>query len=119
MTGSAAARWATLDEAQQAALELGWEAFRTGNIGVGAIITDPGGRIVGRGRNRLADTSAPPGQVFGTSLAHAEINALANLPFADRLRAGGELEVLAGQTVEGALAHLWPALGEVRGAMVR
>ena len=70
-----------MDEAQQAALHLGWEAFRTGNIGVGAVVTDPAERIVGSGRNRLADDEAPPGQVFGTSLAHAEINALATIRF--------------------------------------
>lgn len=81
MAGGASAAWTLLDEAQQEALRLGWEAFRTGNIGVGAVVTDPGGRIVGSGRNRLADAEAPAGQVFGTSLAHAEINALATIPF--------------------------------------
>ena len=81
MAGSATAAWAVLDEAQQAALRLGWEALRTGNIGVGAVVTDPEGRIVGSGRNRLADDEAPAGQLFGTSLAHAEINALATIRF--------------------------------------
>ena len=81
MAGGASAAWAVLDEAQQAALRLGWEAFRTGNLGVGAVVTDPNGRVVGTGRNRLGDDEAPPGQVFGTSLAHAEINALATIRF--------------------------------------
>ncbi|CAA9260225.1 MAG: hypothetical protein AVDCRST_MAG20-2664 [uncultured Acidimicrobiales bacterium] len=81
MASGAAAAWAALDDAQQAALRLGWEAFQTGNIGVGAVVTGPEGQPVSSGRNRLADSDAPRGQVFGTSLAHAEINALANVPF--------------------------------------
>lgn len=81
MANGAAAAWAVLDEAQRGALRLGWEAFQTGNIGVGAVVTDVDGRLVSSGRNRLADGEAPTGQVFGTSLAHAEINALANIRF--------------------------------------
>jgi len=63
------------------ALQLGWEAFQTGNIGVGAVVTGPDGQVVSTGRNRLADREAPAGQLFGTSVAHAEINALATVPF--------------------------------------
>ena len=73
--------WATLDDAWRAAFEAAWEAFTTGNIGVGASVTDADGAIVAVGRNRVADTQAPSGQVFGSSLAHAEINALARLRF--------------------------------------
>jgi tRNA(Arg) A34 adenosine deaminase TadA len=81
VASGAAAAWAALDDAQRRALRLGWEAFQTGNIGVGAVVTTPDGRLVSSGRNRLADGDAPPGQVFGTSVAHAEINALANVRF--------------------------------------
>src|SRR6185436_4296026 len=33
-----------------------------------------------RGRNRIFDSSAPDGQIFGSRVAHAEINALVQLP---------------------------------------
>lgn len=81
VASDAAAAWAALDDGQRRALRLGWEALQTGNIGVGAVVTRPDGTLVSSGRNRLADTDAPHGQVFGTSLAHAEINALADVRF--------------------------------------
>jgi tRNA(Arg) A34 adenosine deaminase TadA len=73
--------WNDLDEPWKAAFGQAWEAFTTGNIGVGAAATDPEGRIVAVARNRVADTSAPPGQIFGSTLAHAETNVIAQLPF--------------------------------------
>lgn len=73
--------WAELDEPWQRAFALAWDAVVTGNIGVGAVVCDPGGSIVSEGRNRVADSSAPVGQVAGSSLAHAEVNALAQLRF--------------------------------------
>jgi tRNA(Arg) A34 adenosine deaminase TadA len=45
------------------------------------VITDSDGQIVATGRNRVFDRDAPPGQVAGCSLAHAEVNALAGVPF--------------------------------------
>lgn len=78
-TGRAA--WDSLDEAWRAAFGQAWDAVRTGNIGVGAVATAPDGRIVALARNRVNDTDAPPGQVFGSSVAHAEVNLLAQLPF--------------------------------------
>lgn len=78
---SAVGAWSALDATSQEALRLAWEAFQTGNIGVGAVITDPTGEIVATGRNRVMDGSAPPGEVAGCSLAHAEVNALAHLAF--------------------------------------
>lgn len=70
-----------LDDAWRAAFEQAWEAFTTGNIGVGAVATDADDRIIAVARNRVADGSAPVGQLFGTTLAHAEMNLLAQLPF--------------------------------------
>lgn len=78
---AAAAAWQGLDEAWQRALQLGWEAFQTGNIGVGAVVTDRAGTIVSASRNRVSDATAPPGEVCGSSVAHAEINALATLAY--------------------------------------
>jgi tRNA(Arg) A34 adenosine deaminase TadA len=70
-----------LDAQWLEAFRQAWDAFRTGNIGVGACVAAPDGRIVATGRNRVADTDAPVGEMFGTSVAHAELNALAQLPF--------------------------------------
>ncbi|MGY6501836.1 MAG: hypothetical protein ACXIVQ_13225 [Acidimicrobiales bacterium] len=73
--------WGSLDAAWTAAFDQAWEAVRTGNIGVGAAVTGPDGALVAVARNRVTDDQAPSGQVAGTGLAHAEINALAQLRF--------------------------------------
>jgi tRNA(Arg) A34 adenosine deaminase TadA len=46
---------------------------------VGAAITTPDGLIVATGRNRLVEQDPGDDHLAGTSLAHAEINALAKL----------------------------------------
>jgi tRNA(Arg) A34 adenosine deaminase TadA len=71
--------WHELEPAWRAALELAWEAFGIPTIPVGAVVTDADGSIIARGRNRIFDTLASPGQVFGSRVAHAEINALVRL----------------------------------------
>lgn len=68
-----------LVEAWQLRLSLGWEAFQTGNPPIGAVVTDEDGAVVAFGRSRRFDISPPNGQLGGTSIAHAEINALAQL----------------------------------------
>ena len=73
--------WTDLDEGWRVALEEAWDAFRTGNIAVGAVACDARGKVRYRARNRVADREAPVGQVFGASLAHAETNVLAQVPF--------------------------------------
>jgi tRNA(Arg) A34 adenosine deaminase TadA len=73
--------WASLDAAWLEAFDQAWEAFRTGNIAVGACASTPDGRIVGSSRNRVADSTGPVGEVFGSTVAHAEINVLARLEF--------------------------------------
>jgi tRNA(Arg) A34 adenosine deaminase TadA len=73
--------WAGLDDAWQEAFRQAWAALRTGNIPVGACAATPDGTIVHTARNRVADRTAPPGQVFGSTLAHAEVNVLARLGF--------------------------------------
>lgn len=73
--------WAELDDAWQGAFAMAWEAAATGNIGVGAVVSDEAGAIVTAARNRVSDRDAPSGQIAGSSLAHAEINALARLPY--------------------------------------
>ncbi|MCX0270025.1 nucleoside deaminase [Nocardia zapadnayensis] len=61
------------------ALEQGWEAFQAGNPPVGAVVTNPAGAVVACGRSRFHDRDGPSGQLSGTALAHAEVNALAQL----------------------------------------
>lgn len=78
---TAADCWASLDDAWQEAFRQAWEALRGGNIAVGAVITAPDGTIVSASRNRVADADGPAGQAFGSTIAHAEINALAHVPF--------------------------------------
>jgi len=71
--------WRQLEPAWRAAFELAWEAFAVPTIPVGAVVTDADGSVLARGRNRMFDASAPTGQIFGTRVAHAEINALVQL----------------------------------------
>jgi tRNA(Arg) A34 adenosine deaminase TadA len=79
---AAAARiWAGLDKPWQQAFRQAWEALRTGNIAVGACAATPAGEIVCSARNRVNDGEGPPGEIFGSALAHAETNVLARLPF--------------------------------------
>ena len=72
-----------LDAAWQRAVAQAWRAHVLGNIGVGAALTDRTGFIVAEGRNRIVDTSAPPGRLHGNYLAHAEIDVLAQIPVGD------------------------------------
>ncbi len=71
--------WLALEEPWQMALTEAWEAYVGGNIGVGAVLTDPRGRVVAVGRNRVSDKEAPPGRLRSTSIAHAELDVLGQL----------------------------------------
>lgn len=73
--------WDELDEAWREAFRQGWEAVRGGNIGVGACASTLDGEIVHAARNRVNDQDGPHGEIFGSSLAHAEMNVLARLAF--------------------------------------
>jgi tRNA(Arg) A34 adenosine deaminase TadA len=70
----------SLEEPWRDCFELAWEAFGAGTIPVGAVVTDGSAQIAARGRNRIFEYSAPPRQIAGSWLAHAELNALAELP---------------------------------------
>lgn len=69
----------SLDAAWRASFELAWEAWRAGTIPIGAVVAGPDGVVVAGGRNRIFTADAPPGQVAGSWLAHAEVNALLQL----------------------------------------
>ena len=77
---AAAHAWRKLDEPWREAFRQAWDAFRTGNVPVGAVASTADGEIVHAARNRTSDTDGPPGEIFGSSLAHAETNVLARLP---------------------------------------
>jgi tRNA(Arg) A34 adenosine deaminase TadA len=77
----AACLWAELDEAWREAFRQAWEAVRGGNIGVGACASTHDGEIIHAARNRVNDQDGPHGEIFGSSLAHAEMNVLARLGF--------------------------------------
>jgi tRNA(Arg) A34 adenosine deaminase TadA len=85
--GSVPAAGAALDAAWERALELAWESFRAGTTPVGAVVVTASGAIVAEGRGRRYEASGPPGQLAGSDIAHAEVNALAQLtaghPYAD------------------------------------
>lgn len=66
------------------AFELAWQAFCAGTIPVGAVVTDSGGALLASGRNRMFEASAPEGQIFGSRVAHAEMNTLVQLGAAQR-----------------------------------
>ena len=68
--------WAELEEA--------WTASCEGSYAIGACIADEHGKVLARGRNRLAEPrrvhgAEGSGFVAGHDLAHAEINALLDL----------------------------------------
>ncbi|MGH3298745.1 MAG: nucleoside deaminase [Trebonia sp.] len=78
---SAAYLWTELDEPWREAFRQAWQAVCSGNIGVGACASTPEGEIVHASRNRVNDQDGPHGEIFGSSLAHAETNVLARLGF--------------------------------------
>lgn len=68
-----------LDDPLAQAMELAWQSACAGSLGIGAVITRPDGTVVATGRNRLFETDPGDDHLAGTSLAHAETNALAKL----------------------------------------
>jgi tRNA(adenine34) deaminase len=69
----------SLEQAAVRALELAWEAFGSGTVPVGAVVTDADGTVVFEGRSRMYERVAPAGELANSLLAHAEVNALARL----------------------------------------
>jgi tRNA(adenine34) deaminase len=61
------------------AVDQAWESFVAGSLGVGAIVTDPSVAVVSVGRNRIGESTGPTGRLYGTRLAHAEMDVLAGL----------------------------------------
>jgi tRNA(Arg) A34 adenosine deaminase TadA len=76
--------WEALEEPWRECLQLAWDAYRAGTVPVGAIVVDANGRVVARGRDRIFEAQSTDGSLAGTRLAHAEVNALAQLPVTAR-----------------------------------
>jgi len=67
--------------AWRAAFELAWESWRAGSLGIGSVLVDSAGDVVTRGRNRVLE-KPESGRVAGTLIAHAEMDAFAQLGLA-------------------------------------
>ncbi len=74
----AAAAWDALAPPWRRCLELAWESWRAGSIGVGAMITTPGGGTLAEGRSGWFEEHR--GGVAGSKISHAETAALAGVP---------------------------------------
>jgi tRNA(Arg) A34 adenosine deaminase TadA len=68
--------YAELDPVWAQAVDQSWESFRAGSIGIGAVVTDGSGTVVAVGRNRAGEDSGPAGRLYGTRMAHAEVDVL-------------------------------------------
>lgn len=71
---------AALDAPMHQAMALAWDSFRAGSLGIGAVVTCDD-EVIATGRNRLAESDPGDDVLAGSSVAHAEINALAKLPW--------------------------------------
>src|SRR4051812_8849667 len=73
------ASWRGLPDPWRRCFTLAWQSRLAGSVPVGAVLVDRHGEVVAEGRNRFAEQGAPAGQLAGTALGHAELNALAQL----------------------------------------
>jgi tRNA(adenine34) deaminase len=77
----ARAAWRALPAPMARAVALAWESTCAGSLGIGATVSDGAGTIVATGRNRLFEQDPGDDHLAGSTLAHAEMNALAKLPW--------------------------------------
>jgi len=73
--------WQSLSPPWQACFEEAWTAYCADSFPIGAVVVDPAGQIVTRGRNRNHDHHADGQQLYGHPLAHAEMNALISVSY--------------------------------------
>jgi hypothetical protein len=120
---SAATRcWsADLDEPWREAFRQAWDAFRTGNVAVGACASTADGEILHAARNRLnafatliARLSQPLTQGFEQAVRALGDGSVLDLMH--DLRDGGEADRLAAMEVDEALRYLWPRLQRLAGS---
>lgn len=79
--GAATDTWNGLSLPWQVAFDEAWASFRAGNFGIGAVLADPAAddAIVAAGRNRVAQQQRVARTLSGNMMAHAEMNAMAEL----------------------------------------
>jgi tRNA(Arg) A34 adenosine deaminase TadA len=79
--GTATDAWNDLSLPWQVAFDEAWASFRAGNFGIGAVLADPAAddAIVAAGRNRVNQQQRVARTLSGNMMAHAEMNALAEL----------------------------------------
>lgn len=79
--GAAKDTWNDLSLPWQVAFDEAWASFRSGNFGVGAVLADPAAddAIVTAGRNRVNQQQRVARTLTGNMMAHAEMNAMAEL----------------------------------------
>lgn len=68
-----------LDQRWHAAFVLAWQSMVDGTTPVGAVVADASGSVVTTGRGRRYVRAQAAGQLSFSHLAHAELNALAQL----------------------------------------
>jgi tRNA(Arg) A34 adenosine deaminase TadA len=61
------------------AFDLAWASAQNGSVPVGAVVTNAGGELISTGRARSMEATGHAGVLFNTTIAHAEINAIAAL----------------------------------------
>jgi len=79
----ARAAWGELATPWKICIEEAWTSWRANCAGVGAVIVDDDGEVRAVGRNRTLEPRSELGVLASTSIAHAEMNALAVLPIGD------------------------------------
>jgi tRNA(adenine34) deaminase len=72
--------WTLVGPTWQSCLEEAWAAYCAGSLPIGAVVIDQSDVILSRGRNRWYESETNNKQICGTRLAHAELNALIQLP---------------------------------------
>jgi tRNA(adenine34) deaminase len=75
--------WSDLISPWQVCFELAWEAYCDDCVPIGAVVTDASGQILSRGRNRMGDGTFPDGNFHNQPLAHAEVEALQRVNYAE------------------------------------
>lgn len=68
--------WEDIETPWQLTLEMAWESFKNNSLPIAAIIINTEGNVVTTGRNRMFEHT-----VKNKKMAHAEMNALMNLPY--------------------------------------
>jgi len=75
--------WDSVGSTWQIAIEEAWDSWTAGSAGVGAVLIDETGSVVAKGRNRTTEQSSS--HLSGTIMAHAEMDALSQVPFGTRI----------------------------------